>query len=175
MTETPTHRPKSAWKRISVLLVLIVSCVGCDRVTKQRAIEELRGRDPIEMASGFVRLEYAENTGAFLSLGDQLSEDARFWLLGIGTSLVLIVISWVLMRGGTGRVTFVALSLIVAGGIGNLFDRLSEGYVVDFVSLHLGPLRTGIFNVADVAITFGAILLFLGSFSKDEDSKAQPA
>ena len=65
------------------------------------------------------------------------------------------------VRAGRAPLIF-ALALVLAGGFSNLMDRfLNDGYVVDFISLGAGPIRTGIFNVADVAITAGALLLLV--------------
>ena len=164
-----TRENPRAWPRLLAFLLIVAACVGCDQYVKQLAKNELEGREPIEMLSGIVRLQYAENTGAFLGLGDGMSPELRFWLLGVGTALILgFVVVWIL-RSGTRPMVFVACALICAGGIGNLIDRLSVGFVIDFVSLGIGGVRTGIFNVADVAITGGAIYLFFESFRKDPE------
>ena len=75
-------------------------------------------------------------------------------LLTVATGLVLVFFSWVLLRSKDTRpLAFVAWALVVAGGVGNLIDRIAAGYVIDFMNLGIGSLRTGIFNVADVAIS----------------------
>ena len=169
MTDQGTTHASRHWFRLVAFLLITVTCVGCDQYVKGLAKSEREGREPIEYLSGFVRLQYAENTGAFLGLGDDMSPELRFWLLGVGTAVILgLVVFWVL-RSGARTPVFVACALICAGGIGNLIDRLSVGFVIDFVSLGAGGIRTGIFNVADVAITGGAIYLFLESFRKDPE------
>lgn len=151
--------------RLLLFVLLSVVCIGCDRVTKEFATESLRGNEPVVLAGGTVRLEYAENRGAFLSLGDGMSEQARFWWLGIGTGVVLCgIVLILLLRADLRLGTWIALTLILAGGAGNLVDRLRDGYVVDFLNLRVGFVRTGIFNVADVAITAGAIWIFVSGF-----------
>lgn len=149
-----------ARKLMFAALILFVT-VGLDRITKIVAQRTLRFSMPTSYLNDFIRFEYAENTGAFLSLGSSLSETARFIIFGVGVGFLLVGMLIYIVRTRSLRLPEVAaLSLIAAGGVGNLYDRLTTGYVVDFVSMGFTSLRTGIFNVADVAITSG-ILLFL--------------
>ena len=153
--------------RLLILFAVVALLLGLDRGTKWAATEHLFGAAPRVFLGGAVRLEYAETRGAFLGLGDQLPELWRFWILTVATGLVLLVIAWTLVGGARpSGLRFASLGLILAGGAGNLVDRAAEGYVVDFVSLGLGGVRTGIFNVADVAITAGALLLLLEWFAE---------
>ena len=157
-------------KRSSVLLtaaLVILGCSACDRAAKHAA-EALRGMPPREYARGTVVLMYAENRGAMLSLGAGLPEHARFIVFTAGVGLILAALAGVLLfASGLTRMRVVGLSLIIAGGGNNLFDRLTnDGRVVDFVMLGAAGLRTGIFNVADVAILLGASL-FLMTINRD--------
>ena len=161
--------------RPSTLLVaalLLVLCTVCDRGAKHAA-ESLRGKPPREIAGGFVTLSYAENRGAMLSLGSGLPERARFLIFTAGVGLVLAGIAGAILFGATlSRSLVIALSLILAGGGNNLFDRLSHGgRVVDFVTVGAGGIRTGIFNLADVAIMFGASL-FLVTMIRQRSARA---
>ena len=142
--------------------LLLVLCTMCDREAKHAA-ESLRGKRPLELAGGFVTLSYAENRGAMLSIGAGLPERTRFLIFTAGVGILLAGIAGaILFASGLSRPLVIALSLILAGGGGNLFDRLShDGRVVDFVTLGAGGFRTGIFNIADVAIMLGAALFLL--------------
>jgi len=122
----------------------------------------LGGAHPLSLFGGTVRFELASNPGAFMSLGAGLAEPVRqALLLGLVPALLALVCCACLFgparlsRGG-----LVALGLIAGGGLGNWLDRvLHDGSVTDFVSLGLGRFRTGIFNVADVAVMAGVLLL----------------
>lgn len=109
-----------------------------------------------------VRLQLAYNSGAFLSVGSSLPEVWRQGLFvgGVG-ALLLGVLAYAVLSKRVHRTVVLALSLLFAGGISNLLDRLAySGYVVDFINVGIGPLRTGIFNVADIAIMVG-VFIFL--------------
>lgn len=150
---------KAGTRRILIALSIVATVLGLDRVTKVVAQNTLMMSPPLSYWGDIVRFEYAENTGAFLSLGAGLPDTVRFSLLGVGVAVVLLLILLYIFRTRTlGLGELVGLSLIAGGGIGNLIDRLSSGYVVDFVSMGLGGVRTGIFNIADVAISAGVIL-----------------
>lgn len=108
----------------------------------------------------------AENTGAFLSLGSGLSVEARAAVFTIATGLGLAAGFVYLARGrALGPLVRWGLALVVGGGLGNLVDRLFRGgRVFDFVVLHAGPLHTGVFNLADVALTAGALVLVVSAW-----------
>jgi signal peptidase II len=149
-------------KRFAVIAAILVLCVGCDQGTKVLATQYLAGTGTLSLLGGVVRLQYSENTGAMLSLGARLPDWARFWMFGVFVGAVLVALFLYVLRDGTlGLSTVIALSLVLGGGVSNLIDRLSHaGAVIDFMNLGIGGLRTGIFNVADVAI-FGGVGLFL--------------
>ena len=165
MSGRPINRPL----RVLCLATILASCIGCDRATKQLATSRLSGAGVQSFLGDCVRIQYAENPGAFWGLGSTLSADTRFWLLVVTNVLFLSIVAGLLIvRWDMPSVRFAALSLLLAGGIGNLIDRIGrDGLVVDFLNLGVGPLRTGIFNVADMAITIGAIALFFQFPSTD--------
>lgn len=156
--------------RYTLLLACLLFCVGCDQYTKKIAVEKLKSEPAITYFNNTLRMEYAENTGAFLSVGSQLSKPIRFFLLVIANAAFLILVSGMLLfRWQMPLIQFIALSLLLAGGIGNLIDRVFlNGIVIDFLNVGFGPLRTGIFNVADMAITGGALLMLVSWFFTKE-------
>lgn len=162
--------------RLTFLALVVLSSVGCDQLTKSAAEQSLRGNPPISFLGGSFRLLYAENPGAFLGLGGGLPDSWRFALLVLGATLVVAGAAFVLVRRWDAPLPAVtAGALIVAGGIGNLIDRFgNEGRVVDFLHMRLGPLETGVFNIADVQLMVGAGLLILWSLKK-APPKSEPA
>lgn len=144
----------------------IAACVGLDQGTKAWAGYALQDAGRQSFWSDCLRLEYALNSGGFLSLGSEWSPSARFALFIVFNLVLVVGLAAYLI--GLPRATSLAkrgAALLLAGGIGNLIDRLTQdGHVIDFLNLGLGRLRTGIFNVADVAIMIGAVLLALGNW-----------
>jgi signal peptidase II len=112
-----------------------------------------------------LRLQLAANTGAFLSLGASLSEKLRYAIFTAGPAALLTgLLGVALLARRLDPWRIIALALIAGGGVSNLLDRVIDaGRVTDFLNVGIGSLRTGIFNVADMAISAGAILLMLGS------------
>ena len=144
----------------------MLGCIGCDQVTKDLAVEHLVGAPPRDYLGGTVRIVYAENRGAFLGLGHTWPETARVAVFVVLTGAVLVWALWSLVRQSAGPgprsgLERLGLLLLVGGGVGNLIDRVRLGYVVDFMNLGVGPVRTGIFNVADVALMVGVGALLL--------------
>ncbi|MDP2339729.1 MAG: signal peptidase II [Deltaproteobacteria bacterium] len=161
--------------RALALLALLVPCVACDQATKALAVLHLKGSagDGV-VGDGFFRLVYAENPGAFLGLGRALPDALRTALFVVGVAAVLIGVAVFALRRRPPWPVFLGLGLLVAGGLGNLVDRVArDGRVVDFAVLRVGPLQTGIFNVADVQIVAAAFLLVTGTWHRrraDEDA-----
>jgi signal peptidase II len=148
--------------RALALVLLIVAVVGCDRATKRLASAHLAGHPAHLYLGDAVRLVYAENAGAFLSLGASWPEWARRGALGIVVAASLVAIAFMAWRHRARGAMVLGLCLILAGGLSNLYDRIAWGHVVDFMVLRAGPLQTGVFNVADMAITLGVALVLLG-------------
>ena len=157
-------RKRGSWFHPSVLLVSLSGTVGCDRVTKRVATDVLSESPPRTFVHGMIRLEYAENTGGFLGLGSDWSPAARVAVFSVGNTLLLVALIVVAFREGWSGLGAVGVTLFVAGGASNLFDRVAHGSVVDFLNVGVGSLRTGVFNVADVAIMLGMILTLSDGF-----------
>jgi signal peptidase II len=147
--------------------VVLFSCIGCDQWTKSLATEHLRQAPAMSFLGDTLRIQYAENPGAFLGAGSNLAPSARFAILVIVNGIFLALIAaLILVKRPAGRAQRLAAVLLLAGGIGNLIDRLfHNGLVIDFLNVGIGPVRTGIFNVADMAIMtgFGILILYRGS------------
>jgi signal peptidase II len=143
------------------LAVLTLATIGCDRVTKHLATTYLADRPTRSFLADTVRLTYAENTGGFLSLGANLPPAARTTIFTLATGLVLAVLLVVAWRTRAAGWRAPALALFIAGGVSNWIDRVATGSVVDFLNVGIGWLRTGVFNVADMAIMLGAGLFLL--------------
>jgi signal peptidase II len=134
-------------------------------MTKTIAKESLASSSPISLLNDSIRIEYTENLGAILGLGANLPGQVRFLVFVIFVSLILAVtLAFAVNAHSFSLNQLIGLSLMAAGGIGNLLDRLfNNGAVIDFVSFGIGPLRTGIMNVADVATTIGVVTFLLFS------------
>ena len=143
------------------LLFLILGLIAADQLTKSIARATLAGR--MSRQYGVVTLVYTTNPGAFLSIGASLPPNIRAALFSGVVTLALGIAAIALVRGNVqSRGDKLALAVIIAGGVGNLVDRLRfGGRVTDFLYLAAGPFHTGIFNVADVAITCGILWLAL--------------
>jgi signal peptidase II len=143
--------------------LILISTAGCDQVTKHFARKQLNQYETSLLPGGFVELILAENPGAFLSLGASLPEAVRGGLFttGIGLGLTLLLI-YLLRVVAIPRLSFFGLVLIWAGGMSNLWDRFARhGLVTDFILIRVGPFHTGVFNVADLAIVAGTIIVVM--------------
>lgn len=155
-----------------VLLIAIGATIGCDRVTKHVAATRLSNGPGRSFLADTFRLEYAENTGAFLSLGADWPRPAQTVVFGAGNALLLALLV-VATRRSWPRRTLLGVALLVGGGVSNLLDRIIHGAVIDFMNVGIGPLRTGIFNVADMAIMLGVGIVLLETCRPDGHAPAK--
>lgn len=147
-----------------VLLVLVLALLAADQYTKHLA-RAIHG----SMDYGPLMLTFTENRGAFLSLGENLPDHLRAWFFNGVVAAGLLALAIYLVRHPE-----LPLTLVFAGGVGNLIDRMRfDGRVTDFLYLHAGPLHTGVFNVADMAITAGALWLMVSWFTERHDDVAR--
>ncbi|RVT98216.1 signal peptidase II [Mucilaginibacter limnophilus] len=157
--------------RIITFVLTGLSCIGCDRVTKDLAKTHLQFEAPKSYLNNFFRLEYVENTGAALSLGDNLPQPYNFILLSLLPIIFMVGLTFYVMRNIStfNKLMLLSLSLIIAGGLGNIIDRiLYDRHVTDFMNMGIGNVRTGIFNVADICVTAGAIGILLSYKSQQK-------
>lgn len=148
--------------KIVLVVALVAAILAVDLLTKAIAERTLADRETIHLLGDTVRVGYVLNAGVFLSLGHELSPRLRFWLFVVGVGGVLAMLLGLTLRDPHFRTPeVIAVAAIVGGGLGNLWDRIQLGVVRDFMNVGVGSLRTGIFNVADMAITFGGIALLL--------------
>jgi signal peptidase II len=133
------------------------------------AKERLATGPSVSLLGGSLQLIYSENPGAILGLGATLPEDVRLILSAAFVCVVVVISILATLRSDSlNAFQLTGMALIAGGGIGNLIDRvMNRGLVVDFMILKAGPLRTGVFNVADVAIFAGAILLIVSSIREN--------
>jgi signal peptidase II len=149
--------------RFIVVMLTLSCCVGCDQVSKSAARTMLHSGVTESLFSDSLRLQLTENPGSFLSLGASLPEHLRFTLFTAAVAVILVgLVCAALFARRLSTAGFVALALVAGGGVSNLIDRLLyDGRVTDFLNVGIGSLRTGIFNLADMAILAGALLLVL--------------
>ncbi len=158
-----------------VLLIAIGATIGCDRVTKHVAATTLSESSSRSFLVDTFRLEYVENTGAFLGLGADWPLPVRTAVFVVGNGLLLLAVTVVAMRSRWSRRSLVGVAIFVAGGASNLLDRITYGMVIDFMNVGIGPLRTGIFNVADMAIMLGTGIIVLDAYrARPRDAGARP-
>jgi signal peptidase II len=140
-----------------VLMLLVLALAGCDHASKIVAKASLCGEKPLVLISGVLDLQYTENRDTAFSLMSAVPLPSKEWLLLLASGMTLgaIALAWWKRRGQASRTENVAYVLVVGGAIGNVADRVARGYVVDFIHLHRRP----VFNVADMAICAGAMLL----------------
>jgi signal peptidase II len=112
-----------------------------------------------------VRLEYATNAGGFLSFGADLSPRVRAALFTFATGAFIVALSVGLVRSRRSFWRTLGIALLLAGGLSNWLDRARSGVVVDFLNVGVGWLRSGIFNVADVAIMLGVFIFVVSELS----------
>ncbi|MCE4555133.1 signal peptidase II [Pelomonas cellulosilytica] len=141
------------WLLIATLIIV------ADQFTKILIIGAFRLGD-VHPVTSFFDLVRAHNYGAAFSFLHGASGWQRWFFLGLGLAAAAFI-TWMLRRHGHQKVFAWALTLILGGALGNVIDRAIHGYVVDFIQVHAGGWYFPAFNVADSAITIGAILLIL--------------
>lgn len=159
-------------KKTLVFSIITLVSVLIDQGTKWYAAEYLPKFKMTSYLADTLRIGYAENTGAFLGLGSSLSDSAKFWIFVCAVGVILgALLVYIFKTKSQPLLGVAALSLIFSGGISNFYDRaVNNGAVIDFLNLGIGSLRTGIFNVADMAIMLGVFILLFVKPEQDKNS-----
>ena len=147
-----------AWRKFHFLIAVLV--VLLDRLSKWLVAGKITLHDSISVLPGFFRLTHVQNSGAAFGLFAESSSEWKVAILILFSILALAVVSALLWKNSHSMtVTGVGLALILGGAVGNLWDRLLTGRVVDFLDFYLGSYHWPAFNIADSAIVVGALLL----------------
>lgn len=154
---------KSTWGWYALALVLIV----LDQLTKFIATEQLIYGEPV-LVTSFFNFTLLHNTGAAFSFLSDAGGWQR-WFFGAIAAVVSVVLTiWIARLGSEKRWEACALALVLSGAIGNLYDRMAMGYVVDFIALHYQGYSWPAFNIADSAICIGAAMLLWDMFRAEK-------
>ena len=133
----------------------MVSVIAMDMMTKFLSYALLSGVETVPIIKGVIHFTYVENRGAAFGM----LKDHRWVFITISTIVIIGFLAYLFLGHADSRLMGVSLSLITAGGIGNMIDRLALGYVVDFIDFRL--INFAVFNVADSCVCIGAGLLIL--------------
>jgi signal peptidase II len=168
----PTAQASGLWLWLGLALLVLLA----DQLTKTLIIGSFQLGDSRTLTSYF-NLVRVHNTGAAFSFLSSASGWQRWFFVGLGL-VATVAIVWMLKRHGSQRLFSFALSMILGGALGNVIDRLLHGHVIDFLQFHwdwLSPVFAGgyfpSFNVADSAITLGAICLILDELLRVKRSR----
>ncbi|CAG0910220.1 unnamed protein product [Cyprideis torosa] len=148
-----------------------VAILVADQVSKWVANSSLVLHTPVPVLPGYFDFMLAYNTGAAFSFLSQAGGWQRwfFSLLALGVSIAIVI--WIKRLPTSEKLTAVSLSLILGGAVGNLIDRLLFGHVIDFIQVYFGSYAYPAFNIADSAISVGAVLLIVQAlFAKPEEA-----
>jgi signal peptidase II len=154
MLSAPTMR------RYHLLIALMVLCL--DRATKWIIAQKIDLHDSVQVIPGFFRLTHVQNSGAAFGLFADSPSQWKIAVLVLFSIVALVIVSALLWRNSHSMsTTGLGLSLILGGALGNLWDRLINGRVVDFLLFYIGDHQWPAFNIADSAIVVGAALLVI--------------
>ena len=156
-------------KRNLLITTIVFLSIMLDQISKIWVRNNFESYIENSIIGDVFTLIKVENTGAFLGMGSELSEIPRVLLLIVLPIIVLISITiYTYIDKSLDKISIIGFSLIIGGGIGNIFDRIVYGSVTDFLYLDFGGVfKTGIFNIADLSVTTGMILILICSFKKN--------
>jgi len=155
---------KNILRRAFILLIVLANA-SCDQLSKNVARKHLDYYETVDVIGKHLILTKIENSGAFLSTGDKLSGTIKFTFLTLLPLIVLLYgIYFLLTNIKLPGLLVVGICFVIGGGLGNLYDRLLYGSVTDFLHIDFYILKTGIFNLADVSIMTGMIMILINLY-----------
>ncbi len=156
-------------KRNLLITTIVFLSIAIDQISKVWVRNNFESYVENSIIGDVFTLIKVENTGAFLGMGSELSETLRILLLIVLPIIFLIGITiYTYIDKTLDKMSIIGFSLIIGGGVGNIFDRIVFGSVTDFFYLDFwGIFQTGIFNFADLSVTTGMILILISSFKKN--------
>lgn len=161
----PDHMKIKPFLRILAILIILVSNVGCDQISKNIVRKRIQYNEQISLMNNYLTLTNIENPGAFLSVGHSLPQPLKLMLLTILPMVSLgLAFVYLLKKKNPTNMTIVGVCFVIGGGIGNIYDRLVYGSVTDFLHIDFVIFQTAIFNMADVSIMTGLFVIAIEMF-----------
>jgi signal peptidase II len=153
-------------------ILIAASVVVLDRLTKWLVAQNIVLQDYRDVVPGLFRLTHVQNQGAAFGLFSDSPSEWKVAMLILFSVAALAVVSALLWKNGNAmNATAVALSLVFGGALGNLWDRVASGRVIDFLDFYVGSHHWPAFNIADSAIVVGALLLLSEIFLAPQEEK----
>jgi len=163
---TDEQRIAASYKWLVITLLVII----LDQVSKQAIVHSMQLYQRIELIP-FFNLFYIHNDGAAFSFLSDQTGWQRWFLSAISLFISIGIFVWFRKVRATQRLLILSLVLVLGGAIGNLIDRVVFGYVVDFIDFYVGDWHFATFNIADSAVSIGAVLLILDTIKNPEKPK----
>jgi signal peptidase II len=161
----------SEGRKLAVYGFMVAVIVVFDQITKLIAQRTLPPYEPVPVLGDFFRLTYIYNPGA--AFGLHVGPFSRYVFLALTVVCVIVLYAWFRGTPASDRLRLVAISLVTAGALGNFIDRVrSSRGVIDFFDFGLGDLRWPVFNIADIGVTLGAMLLAISLWREDRAAHA---
>lgn len=156
--------------RTFIILLVVIINIAADQVTKVMVRQNVESHSYTQIIGPYFTMTKVENSGAFLSLGENLSPFLKnVILLGFPILALVGMLVYVIVKPEMGTAMSLAVASIVGGGIGNIYDRALYGSVTDFFHIKIGIFQTGVFNIADVSVMVGAgVILLVSLISKKQ-------
>lgn len=178
MAKQRTSRTNSWYESRWLPFVIAAVIVLIDRATKAYIRLHFRDWDSVAVIPGWFRIVHTENPGAafgFLAQGSPLVRTVL--LIGVSLLVLFFVVSALTSRKSsfTTTATRIGLGFILGGAVGNLYDRILTGTVTDFIEVYNGTWSFPAFNIADSAITVGAVFLLIDLLRPQQSKASRPA
>lgn len=156
------------------IIIFLVTNIGCDQVSKSIVRQKVQLNEHISVFKNYVTLTKVENTGAFLSLGNNLPRIPYIIIMIILPLSVLgIALYYLLKNNSHTKLFMLGLCLIIGGGVGNMIDRILYGSVTDFLYFNFVIFQTGIVNLADISVTTGFFILIFEIYTNRTRTKPE--
>jgi len=158
--------------RVAIILSLVFLNISCDQLSKRIVRKKIEPNERIQVIQDNLILTKVENSGAAYSWGSNWNPIVKRIVLQVIPAIVLLVLlGMVLLKREYPISVIIGFSFVIGGGIGNVFDRIAYGSVTDFLFIDLGFFATEIFNMADVSIVLGAIIVLTQTLLSKKENK----
>jgi signal peptidase II len=156
-------------KNIIIFILGATAVIVLDQITKAAIVAKFVKHESYAIVDGFFNIVYVMNPGAAFGFLANMSETFRYiFFTGITVVVILLIIYYIVKSKSQNMLMVISLTLIFAGAVGNLIDRIRFGAVVDFLDVYIGTAHWPAFNVADSAISLGAMLMIWGMIMNRE-------